>query len=553
MFRSISKKLRFLFIGMMLFFSISISLAAFHAAGNYIRNDKAESALQTLQNVSQYYLEEELQRISKAVNYWSVHPIFTSLDLESQIGEQDVSELLREWRSYRILNMSITDIYFSSADGRFFHEEKSQMPSDYRAKDRAWYKAAVGTPHTVIWSKPYKDIRNENQLIMTLSKAVWQSGKIIGVVGADVTLTGFSDLLDRRYANQQGKLILFDETGEVYIHPEISHIGTKITKEPWANRAMSELSGNGYFKKNGVEYLYAFTTVAPAGWKLVDVNKVPSTFLMINLKMVIIAAAMLIVILIMLGGYWGASKIFKPVKNIIEVIQDVSEGNLTTRCITDTKDEFAEIGKALNQMIDDINGNYITTVKALANALEANDPYTRGHCERVSYLAVMLGTAAGLSEQSLKNLEVASILHDIGKIGISTHVLHKPGQLTDEEFKIIKTHPDLGNAILETVISLECSRSIMYQHHERLDGKGYPLGLKSEDIMREAKILAIADSYDAMTSKRPYRLNPMSIDQAISQLKMGIGTQFDEELTELFIHHVYLWDKELHWELNASS
>lgn len=177
------------------------------------------------------------------------------------------------------------------------------------------------------------------------------------------------------------------------------------------------------------------------------------------------------------------------------------------------------------------------TLKALAQVIEARDSYTRGHSERVALYARALGLEIGLSREQLVVLEQASLLHDIGKVGVRDAVLLKSGQLDPEERKAIERHPVIGDDILQPVAFLREALEVVRHHHERWDGKGYPSGLAGEEIPLVARIVAIADAFDAMTSFRPYR-EPMPRDEAIAEIRRKSGTQFDPKLVEAFLRVV---------------
>lgn len=182
----------------------------------------------------------------------------------------------------------------------------------------------------------------------------------------------------------------------------------------------------------------------------------------------------------------------------------------------------------------DLQKSYFDTIRALVNAIEAKDKYTRGHSERVTCYALEIGKKLNLSTKQLEILQHASILHDIGKIGTDLGILHKNGSLTDDEFDVVKEHPVVGSQIIEPISFLGDVKRIVTEHHERYDGKGYPHGKKGEELSLEARIIAITDAYDAMTSDRPYR-KAMKNEDAIAELKRCAGTQFDPRLVDTFI------------------
>lgn len=173
-------------------------------------------------------------------------------------------------------------------------------------------------------------------------------------------------------------------------------------------------------------------------------------------------------------------------------------------------------------------------IQSLITALQARDVYTCGHSEQVRNYALILGKALGLPEKKLKILNRAALLHDAGKIEIEDRILSKKESLTEEEWAQIKQHPQKGVEIINSIAELYQCRSAILYHHERWDGTGYPSGLKGKEIPLEARILAIADAFSAMTSSRPYRPQ-MSYEEALQELKKQAGKQFDPELVEIFV------------------
>ena len=170
---------------------------------------------------------------------------------------------------------------------------------------------------------------------------------------------------------------------------------------------------------------------------------------------------------------------------------------------------------------------------AMSSAIDARDPYTQGHSERVAKLAYEIAKILGISESACQEIYLAGLLHDLGKIGVPDHILHKAGALTDEEFAVIKQHPEIGHRIIERLGKLHFVLPGVLHHHERWDGKGYPHGLKQESIPLMARILAVADSFDAMTSSRPYR-GAMPIERAAAVMRDGAGRQWDAAIVDCF-------------------
>jgi putative two-component system response regulator len=219
--------------------------------------------------------------------------------------------------------------------------------------------------------------------------------------------------------------------------------------------------------------------------------------------------------------------ITKPWEN--DALLALVNGILPDRKPGDSNDlerEIRDIREALKQ-------SNFSTLRALSCAIELKDRYTKGHCERTMKLAEMLARAAGIDEERLVDLRNAALLHDIGKIGVSPDILNKNGRLTQEEMDIVKDHPRRGAFITSEIEFLHVATRIILEHHEKIDGSGYPHGKKGNDLLLESKILAIADVYDACTSKRSYRA-AMDPNDALTVLENGKGILFDEKFVNLF-------------------
>jgi adenylate cyclase len=219
----------------------------------------------------------------------------------------------------------------------------------------------------------------------------------------------------------------------------------------------------------------------------------------------------------------------------IKLLDKIQQQNVELMNFNKTLEEkVAKRTIELKDAYGKMNKTFLDTIQSLALAIEAKDPYTKGHSERVSIFSVELAKKLKLSHKDEWNIQVAGILHDIGKIGIDEAILNKPGKLTPEEYEKVKKHPIISLKILEPIEFLDEIKPLILHHHEWYDGNGYPEGLSGNDIPLGSRILSVADTVEAMISNRAYR-KALSIDKVINELKHFSGTQFDPTLANAFI------------------
>ena len=196
--------------------------------------------------------------------------------------------------------------------------------------------------------------------------------------------------------------------------------------------------------------------------------------------------------------------------------------------------EIKRINEELAESNQKLEQAYLDMIQTLRYTVEAKDPYTRGHSDRVSEYSVLIGEKMGLSEENIKTLRVGGLFHDIGKIGIPDSILLKTDKLSDDEYSEIKNHPSIGAHILGAASIFKNIIPIVKHHHERFDGRGYPSGLKGDEIPFLARIAAVADTFDAMTSKRSYR-NALDLQFVKEEIQRCKGTQFDPQIADVFL------------------
>lgn len=229
-------------------------------------------------------------------------------------------------------------------------------------------------------------------------------------------------------------------------------------------------------------------------------------------------------------------KIENKIIGVTEAINKKGGGVFTfnDRRLLDTFTSTGAMAIQKAQLYEDLNNLFIATIRSMADAIEAKDPYTRGHSERIRRFSLMIAEKINLSKKEKENLGLASLLHDVGKIGVSEKILLKEGKLTEAEWVWMRRHPVIGADMLSHIKQLHACIPGIRNHQERYDGKGYPDGLAGKDIPLFGRIICVADAFDAMTSTRPYRKS-VSVEHALDELKKCAGTQFDPEYVDAFL------------------
>ena len=245
-------------------------------------------------------------------------------------------------------------------------------------------------------------------------------------------------------------------------------------------------------------------------------------------------------LLTILTGIFFAKKLTQPVDELATGAHRIASGDFSKRITVTSRTELGDLGNSFNLMTDQIEHFildlqrsaeenrqlFIGTVKALAAAIDGKDPYTRGHSERVSRFSMAIAQRLGLSDEEIEKIRISALLHDVGKISIDDKILKKPAALTDEEYEIMKGHPQKGYKIMSQIPAMKEFLPGMYMHHEMVNGMGYPQGLQGDEIPLMGKIVAVADTFDAMNTDRPYQ-KAFKFEDALARIESFVGTRYD--------------------------
>jgi HD-GYP domain-containing protein (c-di-GMP phosphodiesterase class II) len=415
-------------------------------------------------------------------------------------------------------------------------------------------KALVGQPY--IGGFQYVDVANQPAIVVAVP--VTGDNGVIGVVEALVSLR---KIAERVQDEKKADVIAFvvDRSGHALIHsepsvsvqrPDLSYL--RIVQE--YKKAPVRLT-ESYEDSSSGESVKMLGTVAPSavtGWGVVVQKEQSRAFASVQkmIQRTIIWSAIAIALALLLGSLFAAG-ISRPIRVLAERTREMSHGKYQQRVEVTSRNEIGELAENFNAMSEAIeksieqlkkaaNENnllFINAVRMLAAAIDAKDPYTRGHSERVARFSIAIGKSLNLPADEMRNLRISALLHDVGKIGIDDRILRKPGALSDDEFEIMKQHPSKGAAIMGGVAQLIDIVPGMKYHHEKWAGGGYPDGLKEEAIPMQARIVAIADTFDAMTTNRPYQ-KAMELNYVVEKIVGFGGSRFDPKVVQAFVQAV---------------
>lgn len=421
----------------------------------------------------------------------------------------------------------------------------------------------------LIFGQPQK-LASNNEIVLAIAAPVVVNKNISAGVVAIVSLRELSRLMGETKPTTEAELwkaglpIIFvvDEKGRAIFHPDAQVTANqkpltdlKIVQE-WLETSRqiqsalvpftAEFEGEKYemigaysTANFGSELNFGVIAMQDESKALASVGEMRRQTWLISLLFAVIA---------LIIGSLLAKQLTSPLLKLVSAAEKIASGDFSGRVETKNITEIGTLGETFNFMSGKLEEHiaklakaaqenrelFVGTVKALAAAIDGKDRYTRGHSERVSRVSVAIGRRLGMDEEELETLRMSALLHDVGKIAIDDSILKKPAALTAEEFEIMKSHPQQGYKIMSQIPAMKAFLPGMYSHHEMVNGAGYPQGLKGDEIPLQAKIVSIADAFDAMTIDRPYSKG-MSLEDALNLIKSFVGTRYDGKVVEALV------------------
>ena len=395
------------------------------------------------------------------------------------------------------------------------------------------------------------------------------------VIGAVVGLISLRRIVDRIREEGKGDVTAFlvDKDGAVLAHSEPA---VDVMRPNFAYLPIVQDFAKGpvrlvrsYVDPKSASREKLLGTVAPAAQNVGVVVQKPESRAFVSVSKMTQATLQwgaIALLLAIVAAILFASGIARPIRMLAERTREIAGGNYKQRVDLKTHNEIGELAETFNAMSSSIETAveqlkkaahensllFINSVRMLAAAIDAKDPYTRGHSERVARYSIAIGKNLSLPEKEMRNLRISALLHDVGKIGIDDRILRKPGALSEDEFEVMKGHPAKGAAIMSGVAQLIDIIPGMKYHHEKWGGGGYPDNLEAEQIPMQARIVAIADTFDAMTTNRPYQ-KAMELNYVVEKIKSFAGTRFDPRVVDAFVNAVKRGDIQIEDQVRGAA
>jgi HD-GYP domain-containing protein (c-di-GMP phosphodiesterase class II) len=569
------RRVKILHLLLVILIGISVLPLWFYGSKMVSRN---QETLQTQENVLQtttsrslareisLYVENTRQRLEDF--FQAVVPIASQLDATKFGTDPHMRQVLEDF-----VNDSPTLLYLTVLN----HEARGMQAGGYNAAEDAFLRKALEAAFIAsrqgneYQSDPITILRNKrNEPVIVYARPLKVQNEFRGMVAAVVTLSAIlSPLEDIRRAGLEAYIV--DSSGRLVAHnnpegnvPGKEMVGVPIVQKFLAWRGAAHATETSFFDLtvNGetIPMLGTYSPVPEVQWAVIVQRKVADAYLTVEEMRSDTKRLGLAVILLSLGIAVAAAKsITRPLDNLTETARAIAQRDFTRRADVGSQiAEVAEVAEVLNSATAEIQQHisdlrmaldenllkseenrqlFIDAIQMIAAAVDAKDPYTKGHSKRVSEYSVVLATELGLAPEEIEKIKISATLHDVGKIGIEDRVLKKPGVLTSDEFDHMKKHPVMGYEIVRQVKQLAAMLPGIRSHHEALNGKGYPDGLTGDQISYMVRIISVADTFDAVTTDRPYQAG-LDFPSGLGILRKHAGTRYDPLIVDA-MHSAY--------------
>ena len=547
-------RLRILYLLLLILIGISVGPLWFYGSRMLSSNqDALKTQEQVLQTVTSQSLAQEISLYQENVHghlldfFSSIAPLAADVPADKYATDPRLRDALQQFASEQPSVIFATVVNDQARGVQAGGYNAAADAFLIKALDAAFISARQGTDYA---GNPLTITRaGKNEPVMVVGHPITNDGKFLGMVATVVTLqpivNRLNDVkrsgLEAYIVDNSGRLVASNNPDRNVAGLDMADVG--IVQNFLASRALT--SGTSTFMlrqgKQAVAMLGTYSPVPSVGWGVIVQKKLSDAYFAVDqMRRQTIWWGVLMILLSLLVGIFAAKFITKPIDQLTRTARSIAQRDFTQRADVRSRTEIGELAETFNQMADDIQhyiGDlqaasvqnrqlFMDSIEMIAAAVDAKDPYTKGHSGRVSQYSVMLAKELGLPEEEISKVRVSATLHDVGKIGVEDRVLKKPGVLTNEEFEIMKRHTVMGYEIVRQVKQLEEMLPGIRWHHEALNGKGYPDGIRGDEIPLLVRIISVADTFDAITTDRPYQAG-RDFPQAIEILQKHAGSKYD--------------------------
>jgi HD-GYP domain-containing protein (c-di-GMP phosphodiesterase class II) len=551
-------RVRILYVILLILIGITVVPLWFYGSKmmsmNKERLETQEGVLQTItsQSLSQVislYMENLNQQLKESFD--AVVPLAIRIPASRYSSAPDLRVALEGFVAERptVLYATVVNDQARGVEARAHNFNAGGDPFLAKSLGAAFTAAQQGqeyrsNPITVVGSA-------SNDVVMVMAEPIKQKDKFLGMVAAVVTLKPITQELVDTYGRSGLEAYVVDNAGRLVTSYDpdkvagMDMVAVPIVQEflDWQGRArVAETSLFPLQKGNQVVMMLGtYSPTQKLGWGVIVQRKTSDAYVTVSeMRKETFEWGLLLVILSLVIGFLAAKTITHPIDLLTQTARSIAQRDFAQRAEIRSRTEIGELAATFNLMAEDIQryiGNlksasqqnrqlFIDSIEMIAAAVDAKDPYTKGHSGRVAQFSVILAQEIGLSEEEVDKIRISATLHDVGKIGIEDRVLKKPGVLTNEEFEIMKRHTVMGYEIVRQVKQLTEMLPGIRWHHEALNGRGYPDGVKGDELPLMVRIIAVADTFDAITTDRPYQAGS-EFPKALEVLRKHVGTKYD--------------------------
>lgn len=554
-------RILWLVLGAMLLVSV-LPLALYHRQVLQLSQGKLTDTESVQQTEVTRSMAEEIQQFDANLyqQLISERQILALTGLIDKIDNaQNASQVSRVLENFVASN---PDILYLTAVGK---EAKGTGAGNFEADQdpfagKALQRAFTTTMQSLVFRSDPLAIGPENRPAFVMAVPLEVNDQFTGMLAAVVSLDGILRRLQE--TSVRGRVVfVVDHNGRIVAHPDTrqfvpgadlrssSPVVSQVTALPKGLRTTETLRRYmSMDNRNKTEMVGTYTTIPDLNWAVVaqrGLDKAREDAGVTELNAQALKFVVVVTLTALVLGYLFAVGISTPIRALAASTQAISRGEFHQRTPVQGAAEISELAETFNHMAGDIeqfidqlkqaadqnHDLFLGSIRMLAAAIDEKDPYTRGHSGRVAKYSILIAQQLGLPSSELEKIRISALLHDVGKIGVDDRVLKKPGALTTEEFELMKQHPLKGANIMRPVSQLKEMLPGIELHHEHVDGGGYPHGLQGDEIPLMARIIAVADTLDAMTTNRPYQ-TAMDLEFAMNRILELANTKFDAAVVD---------------------